>query len=87
MVKISIREFVDSIINDLPKDALYPDWDKLLSEAGFHYVDLDFPISITWSAVHDWCRMNVGSGHYVWTGSRFWFENKESSILFAIRWL
>lgn len=85
MVKISIREFVDHVNDNLTKDSDYPDWDKMLMEAGFHYIDLGFPIN--WSAIHDWCTMNVGWKHYIWTGTRFWFENEESVILFAIRWL
>jgi hypothetical protein len=40
----------------------------------------------TYVEIHKWCRETVGDSHYVWTGTKIWFETEEAALLFSIKW-
>lgn len=84
-MKSSIREFLDSIIRDsMPKTI---DWNGLLKEQEYYPVEFDaLKLNQNYVEIHKWCREAVGDSHYVWTGTKIWFETEQTALLFSIRW-
>ena len=60
------------------------DWPATFRKAG--YISYHIKTLKTWTSMHEWCQKNIGKEHYAWTGSVFWFENKEDATLFVLRW-
>lgn len=81
----SIREFLNSIdIDAIPKTI---DWNSLLTEQKFFSVEFDaITLNNHYIEIHQWCKDTVGDSHYVWTGSKMWFETTEAALLFSIKW-
>lgn len=63
-------------------------WDLRFRDAGYYGVDLSSKSNRGRRELHEWCHDHIGHQHYAWTGtSMFWFETKQSAVLFALRWL
>lgn len=54
-----------------------------LTMLGYFSVEL---MANEWTPVHVWCRDMIGEENYTWTGTTFWFDNKEDAIEFSLRW-
>lgn len=82
----SIREFLDSI--RYTGRPLTTDWHELFKKKKFYSVDFEHDmLTEPYENLHEWCREKIGSDHYIWTGSKMWFDNEQSVILFSMRWL
>lgn len=62
-----------------------PNWNKRFKDAGY------FPAKVTdayikWTWMHGWCNRMIGSKHYAWVGTVFWFEKEEDAIFFILNW-
>lgn len=61
------------------------DWSRRFRDAGYYPARLDISAG-SWTAVERWCRQHFGDGHFIWTGTTFWFENQRDAVLFTLRW-
>jgi len=59
-------------------------WPETFKKAG--YIPHHINTIKSWREMHTWCIDKFGEEHYSWTGSVFWFENKEDATLFVLRW-
>lgn len=81
----SIREFLDSVIFDSTPKII--DWNGLLAEQKYFSVEFSaLELNKNYIEIHQWCRDTVGDPHYVWTGSKMWFETEEAALLFSMKW-
>ena len=84
-MKLSIREFLDSIILDSTPKTI--DWNGLLADQEYYPVEFDtLKLNQNYVEIHKWCREAVGDPHYVWTGTKIWFETEQAALLFSMRW-
>lgn len=80
----SIRKFTD-YVQQMIKDGklLLPfNWNEVLKDQGYYSVELSPGNKV----IYDWCQEKFGPDHYVWTGSKFWFETETDAIMFTLRW-
>jgi hypothetical protein len=89
----SIREFLDSkcytgrpLTTDGNQSLITTDWNELFKKQKFYSVDFGHDFT-EYKNLHEWCNENIGSDHYIWTGSKMWFDTEQSVILFSLRWL
>ena len=81
---MNIRQFADRVREKHPPGQ-WIDWHRAFTDQGYHDVALN---ELTqWQEIHQWCEQQFGQDHYVWTGNRFWFEQEQDAMLFALRWL
>lgn len=85
---MNIREYIENIkdtesVNNPPTDY---DWRRALEKQGYPNILLSREGHLKWQEVHAWCEEKIGKDHYVWTGSRFWFDRIEDATLFALKW-
>lgn len=70
----------------LPANKQPLEW-RDFEDAGYPFVDLNVhPIAQHWKNVHQWCKSEIGSANYTWTGNRFWFLNSEDALVFGLVW-
>lgn len=62
-------------------------WAEVFGRIGYTSIILEKNYHSRWSEIHQWCKEEIGTDHYTWTGSTFWFEYKKDAILFALRWV
>lgn len=58
------------------------DWNKALDDAGYIGVEIGFSQAVS----IPYCDLMFGKDHYVWTGSKFWFENQHDAVIFTLKW-
>jgi hypothetical protein len=39
-----------------------------------------------WDQISKWCEQNAGRDNWYYNGSVFWFREKESMLMFKLRW-
>ena len=62
-------------------------WNDELQQAGYYSCNLSVIDSTTrWQQAHAWCGLNIGEQHYVWTGSKFWFDRSDNLVMFSLKW-
>jgi hypothetical protein len=85
---MNIREYTDHIKRHLKSKNNNGNfnWRKAYLEKGYPNVLLGSEGHTQWQEVHAWCKEHIGTEHYIWTGSRFWFDNVDNAALFALKW-
>ena len=80
----SIREFTSQVMKHaLDSEAVRPvDWNSVLEDQGYYSVKLRYRNQ----ECYDWCDEQFGQEHFVWTGSKFFFETESAAIMFTLRW-
>jgi hypothetical protein len=64
-----------------------PVWNDRFQNAGYYsVVPSSANIVNSWQEIHRWCKEHVGSRHYVWAGSIFWFDSDRAAMWFKLRW-
>ena len=63
------------------------DWNRKLEDGGYYQVDILSKNFAERQKAVAWCTEQFGKDHYCWTGSSFWFECEQDSVLFTLRWL
>ncbi len=86
---MNIGRFVRKVHSKYLKDpnVLTPPWQDILSKYGYHKISLPNGALVHWPDVHVWCKENLGTEHYTWTGNIFWFETEQDAVLFSLRWV
>jgi len=83
----SIGQFSSRVVSTrIDGSASTIDWNRELDDAGFYSITVNGVRISNWRPVHQWCCENFGADRYTWTGSKFWFETEQDSILFALKW-
>lgn len=77
---IKVRDYIDTYVSNPGNKEKHYD---ILLNAGFIPVTLNRYYG---KELHDWAMEKIGWENYNWTGSTFWFNNKQDAILFALRW-
>ncbi len=80
----SIREFLLLLIDRTGIHSQPGLWHQRFRAAGYRPVEVGLHHS--GQDIHEWCCDQFGEDHYVWTGSKFWFETEQAAVLFALRW-
>ena len=87
---ISIRAFTDQVIKMSDEKHLFEpvDWNIMLADYGYVPVPIGIPFRKPGerNAMQAWCCEQFGEEHFVWTGSKYWFETESDAIMFALRW-
>lgn len=80
----SIRKFTSQVMKHaLDSEAVRPvDWNTVLENQGYYSVKLRYRSQ----ECYNWCDEQFGQEHFVWTGSKFFFETESAAIMFALRW-
>jgi hypothetical protein len=59
-------------------------WHKELLAKGWHPVMGTQYFHLNWAACHQECKEIFGEENYTWTGSVFWFKNKEDILVYKL---
>jgi len=59
-------------------------WHKELLAKGWHPVMGTQYFHFNWAACHRECKEIFGEENYTWTGSVFWFKNKEDILVYKL---
>jgi len=87
IVKDNIHDFIDSwkVYDKQHKSDV--DWNSRFKCGGYYSARVGKDsIMNAWNQIHEWCNEHIGKQKYAWTGSTFWFENKDDMALFILRW-
>jgi hypothetical protein len=68
-------------------ESVRPVWNIRFQDAGYYRVESSRDsVTNSWQEMHRWCEEHVGTRHYAWTGSTFWFDSDRAAMLFSLRW-
>jgi hypothetical protein len=85
-----IHDFIEAWRNiDGDRDRPEEDWNSRFKDAGYYSVIWGSTVYYPnnhWDELFRWCSDTFGVRHFVWCGSKFWFDCEENAILFALRW-
>ena len=59
-------------------------WHKELLAEGWHPVMGTEHFHLNWAQCHRECKEIFGEDNYTWTGSVFWFKNKEDILIYKL---
>ena len=59
-------------------------WHKELLAKGWHPVMGTKYFHLNWAQCHRECKEIFGEENYTWTGSVFWFKNKEDILVYKL---
>lgn len=61
-------------------------WAEVFGRIGYTSITLERNSHSNWGSIHQWCKEEIGTDHYTWTGSIFWFEYEKDATMFALKW-